>query len=81
MEITVSKDVQQRLDKINWDNLKDKWKRRACETLYSGRLKTRDIFFNLTHIKSWPMGSKLERLYFLLFRAFIFLILSPKSSI
>ena len=58
-----------------------KWKRRACETLYSGRLKTRDIFFNLTHIKSWPMGSKLERLYFLLFRAFIFLILSPKSSI
>ena len=57
------------------------WKRRACETLYSGRLKTRNNFFNLTHIKSWPMGSKLERLYFLLFRAFIFLILSPKSSI
>ena len=25
MEITVSKDVQQRLDKINWDNLKDKY--------------------------------------------------------
>lgn len=25
MEITVSKDVQQRLDKINWENLKDKY--------------------------------------------------------
>ena len=55
----ITGEIKNRIDTI-WDAFWTGWKRRACETLYSGRLKTRDIFFQFDPYKVLADGVKVR---------------------